>query len=126
MKKIGIIGTRRRDTEEDYILVRDKFLEVYEPGDLIVSGGCKQGGDRFAEVIAKNFDIPIILYKPEPVAPGSPRWMYAKTNYARNTLVAKASDIIIACVASDRKGGTEDTIEKFKKFYPEGKLYYIV
>lgn len=45
MKSIGVIGTRRRDIEEDYILMRDKFFELYEPGDVIVSGGCKQGGE---------------------------------------------------------------------------------
>jgi hypothetical protein len=125
MKSIGIIGTRKRDTEEDYILVRDKFFEIYEPGDFITSGGCKQGGDRFAEVIAQRYDIPIDIYYPDPVPPGSPRWMYTKVNYARNTLVAQNSDTIIACVTDNRKGGTEDTLKKFKRFYPEGIVYLI-
>lgn len=125
MKKIGIIGSRRRDTEADYVVVRDKFLEIYEPGDLIVSGGCKQGGDRFAEVLALNFDIPIIIYRPEPVPSDSPKWAYTKANYDRNTLIAKNSDILLACVASDRKGGTEDTLKKFQNLYPDRTIILV-
>jgi len=127
MKTIGIIGTRRRDVEPDYNLVKDKFFQLYEPGDIIVSGGCKQGGDRFAEIIAQRYNIPIVIYHPEPVAAGSPRWKYTQANYARNTLIAQYSAIIIACVAEDRKGGTEDTIKKFKKLNSNSEeLVYLV
>jgi hypothetical protein len=125
MKNIGIIGSRRRDVEEDYIPVRDKFFEVYEIGDIIVSGGCKKGGDRFAEIIAQRYEIPITIFYPEPVPSGSQKWKYAKANYDRNTLVAEASDIIIACVADDRRGGTEDTLKKFKKLRPEGAIHLV-
>jgi len=125
MKSIGIIGSRRRDTEQDYNLVRDKFFEIYEPGDIIVSGGCKQGGDRFAEIIARRYNITISIYYPEPVPSNSPKWMYAKACYDRNTIVAQNSNIMIACDADDRKGSTEDTLKKFKKFYPENTVYLV-
>ena len=65
MTTIGIIGSRRRDTEDDYHIVENAFFKVYKPGDRICSGGCPKGGDRFAEIIAKKFDIPILLYKAE-------------------------------------------------------------
>lgn len=52
MKRIGIIGSRRRNTFEDFKLTYEAFLKVYRPGDIIVSGGCKEGGDRFAEIIS--------------------------------------------------------------------------
>jgi hypothetical protein len=125
MKTIGIIGSRRRDTEQDYYLVRNKFFELYDKGDSIVSGGCKQGGDRFAELISGLYGIDIVIHRPSLVISGSPRWAYTKANYDRNTLVAQDSDILIACVADDRKGGTEDTIKKFKKFYP-GRTVHLV
>jgi hypothetical protein len=125
MKNIGIVGSRRRDAEADYILVRDKFLEVYEYGDTIVSGGCKQGADRFAELFALWYKIPITIHRPEPVPSGSPRWAHTKANYARNTLIAQDSDILIACVSEDRKGGTENTIKSFKKIHPKNTVILI-
>ena len=51
MKVIGIIGTRRRDTDEDYEIVKEAFLKIYKPGDIICSGLCKRGGDRFATIL---------------------------------------------------------------------------
>ena len=125
MKRIGIVGTRSRDTESDYILVRDKFFEVYEPGDTIVSGGCKQGGDRFAEILNTWYQIPILIHRPESIPPGSPRWMYTQANYARNTLIAQDSDVLIACVSDDHLGGTGDTLKKFRKFYLDGVIYLV-
>jgi hypothetical protein len=52
--KIGIVGSRRRDTEQDYKIVLNKFEELYREGDIIISGGCPKGGDRFAEKIAEK------------------------------------------------------------------------
>ena len=117
MKKIGIIGTRRRDNPEAYSKVTKAVLEVYEEGDWIVSGGCSKGGDRFAQAIAKKFGIPILIYYPN--------WdKYSKgAGLVRNSDIANNSDVLIACVASDRMGGTEDTIRKFKK---KGKTEIIV
>jgi len=119
-KNIGIIGSRRRDTNEDYENIWEAFSRIYDKGDKIVSGGCKQGGDKFAEIIASKLGMTeengdLILHKPKVVSKGSPSFMYAKVNYERNTLVANDSDIIIACVAPDRTGGTEDTLRKFLK-----------
>ena len=107
MKKIGIVGTRRRDTANDRLAVTQQFFEIYEYGDWIVSGGCPEGGDRFAEVIAKDNGIPIIIFYPN--------WKkYGKVaGFIRNTDIADHSDRLIACTAPDRKGGTEDTIHKY-------------
>ncbi len=108
MKYIGIVGTRRRDSQEDYRIVRKVFLEVCEQEDIIISGGCSKGGDRFAEIIAKNFSILIKIFKAD--------WSLGKhAGFLRNTNIAKKSDILIACIAKDRTGGTEDTIRKFLK-----------
>lgn len=115
MKKIGIIGTRKRNIRTDYILVHDAFFEIYEEGDWIVSGHCSKGGDAFAEKIMEDYGIPTLLFPPKKKT----REHY----FARNTLVAEQSDIIIAClvrpseplemVYNRQTGGTEDTIRKF-------------
>jgi len=109
MKKIGIIGTRRRDSAGAYKEVETKFFEIYEEGDWIVSGGCGKGGDRFADKIARKYGIPILTF--------FPNWgKYKKgAGIVRNRDIAIHSDVIIACVAKDRTGGTENTLGQFSK-----------
>ncbi len=120
-KKIIIVGSRRRDTEDDFRLVFDMFKEHYQDGDQIISGGCPQGGDRFAEVIASRMGLTeenagLLIHRPKK--PNGPKWAFAKAFYERNTVVAKeteADSVVIACVALDRTGGTEDTIRKVRR-----------
>lgn len=121
MKKIGIIGSRRRDDREDKLAIWNEFKKWYEKGDIIVSGGCPKGGDRFAEEFAVILGLTeengrLIIHRPKPIPKGSSKYDYMKAFYERNTLVAKDADVLIACVSPDRKGGTEDTIKKFLKF----------
>ena len=116
MKRIGIIGTRKRNIRTDFILTKELFFEVYQEGDWIVSGHCPEGGDAFAEKIAYDYGISILLFPPKK--------KIKKFYFARNTLIAKNSDIIIACVVRPHEpleeilkrefGGTEDTLKKFK------------
>jgi hypothetical protein len=107
--KIGIIGSRRRNTATDFYAVECAFKQLYKEGFSIVSGGCPQGGDAFAEKIAKDNGIPILIFYPN--------WRrYGKAaGFVRNAFIAKEADILIACVASDRKGGTENTIKHYQR-----------
>lgn len=107
MKVIGIVGSRRRNSRSDYQETAIAFMAIYEDGDILVSGGCPQGGDAFAEEIAQRMHIPITLHRAE--------WSkYGRSaGFQRNGLIANDANILIACVAPDRKGGTEDTIKKF-------------
>jgi len=116
--KIGIVGSRRRNKHTDFRLVWEAFQKVYNKGDSIVSGGCPKGGDRFAEMIAKDENINIHLFKPD--------WGKGKhAGFLRNTDIARNSDVLIACVANNRTGGTEDTIKKFEKFHPHGRVVLV-
>lgn len=124
MKKFIIIGSRRRNTEQDFLKVYREFSKYYEDGDIIISGGCPKGGDRFAEIIvAGRLGLTeaaktLLIHRPIKPKNGSPNWAFTKAFYDRNTIVAKEADdntITIACVSSDRKGGTEDTLKKIKK-----------
>ena len=118
MIKIGIIGSRRRNTNKDYIKVVKAFNRVADGYNMIISGGCPKGGDHFAEMIAKEQMVSITIYYAN--------WCVGRhAGFLRNKTIAKNSDILIACVAKDRKGGTEDTIKKFKKFHPNGKIILV-
>ena len=109
MKKIGIIGSRRRDSKEDYDILLKAFLDIYEAGDELVSGGCYKGGDAMCEKIAKEHQIPIKIYYAQWDKLGK------GAGFARNTYIARDSDVLIALVAHDREGGAEDTIKKAEK-----------
>jgi hypothetical protein len=117
-KVIGIIGSRRRDTMTDYRKVANKFKELYEEGDTIVSGGCTAGGDRFAEQIARSFQVPIMIYHAKWKLYGKP------AGFIRNKDIADDADVLIACVSADRTGGTENTIARFKKLGKED-IHYV-
>jgi predicted nucleic acid-binding Zn-ribbon protein len=109
MKTIGIVGSRRRDSKEDLSAFFEVFGKVYKEGDRLVSGGCPKGGDRFAEIVAKQMGLTITIHYPD--------WdKYGKSaGFKRNTNIAEDADVLIAIVAEDRKGGTEDTIKKAEK-----------
>ena len=107
MKTIGIVGSRRRNTPQDYEAVHKALVAILEDGDHIVSGGCPQGGDQFAEVLARRLQIPITIYHAQWNKHGK------AAGFIRNGEIATKADVLIACVASDRTGGTEDTLRKF-------------
>lgn len=132
---IGIVGSRRRNTIDDFELVEAAFRKIYQPGDRIVSGGCPQGGDRFAELIAIQLAAPgkysldylhklslierhwLIKGSGAPIHIHPAEWdKYGKgAGHKRNTYIARDADKLIASPAPDRTGGTEDTITKFRK-----------
>jgi hypothetical protein len=135
---VGIIGSRRRDEAETYFAIRAALMTVYVPErTVIISGGCPKGGDRFAEMIAAELGMPrqvlrsdvpdksvegrrIMIHMPDlaAFASVSPRWRSTRANYARNGLIARDSrDHLIASVAADRAGGTEDTIKKYERIH---------
>lgn len=117
-RTIGIVGSRRRDTEDDYNKVLKAFFKLWTPGDRIVSGGCPEGGDRFAELIALRHQVPIMIHYAAWNRIGD------KAGFERNTDIANDADILIACVAPDRTGGTEDTIKKFQSL-KKGRVIFV-
>lgn len=119
MKTIGIVGTRRRDTDNDFLLVEEAFLKVFQQGDRICSGKCPKGGDRFAVILADFHNAPTLWF------PAEWRKFGKGAGFKRNTDIARESDVLIACVANDRTGGTEDTIEKWKGFHPSRSVVLV-
>ncbi len=115
MKTIGIVGSRSRNSIQDLAAVSKAFMEIYEYGDRMVSGGCPKGGDKFADDIARGRGMTIITHYPEWY-PDSSRYPDKSAGFKRNTKIAQDADVLIACVSADRAGGTEDTIRKFVAF----------
>lgn len=118
--KVGVVGSRRRDTIADKIIVRNaiKYLMKKDPEVTIhlVSGGCPLGADRFAEEVAEELGLNITIHYPDKSKlEAQERWAYAKINFARNTLIAEDCDMLVALPAPDRTGGTENTIATAKK-----------
>ena len=134
---IGIVGTRSRDTYEDQYRVFEALHELlYKLGytaDMpftLVSGGCPKGGDRFAQVYAQADGLPVVvLDEGASCVTGAMNihpalWdKHGKSaGFVRNTYIARDADYLIACVAPNRKGGTEDTIKKFSAKWSEEEL----
>ena len=119
MKIIGIVGSRRRNSITDFAKVYEAFKKIYKDGDWICSGGCGKGADAFAFKIHRKEYIPYLEF------PANWNKHGHGAGFKRNTEIAKHSHILIACVAEDRKGGTEDTIKKFKRFHPDGKVILV-
>lgn len=127
MKKIGIIGTRKRNIITDFHQVKEAFFEIYQEGDWIVSGHCPKGGDAFAEKIAYDYGIPILLFPPKK--------KIREEFFARNTLIAEWSDVLIACLVNPQdslediykrtSGGSEDTLRKFMKILGYQKFHSV-
>lgn len=119
--KVGIVGSRRRNGPQDKELLRQALnvlLKKLKEGQSIslVSGGCPMGADRFAEELALDMRLFINIHYPNKQAmPNASRYEdFVIMYHARNTLIARECDMLIALVAEDRKGGTEDTIKKAK------------
>lgn len=132
--KVGIIGARIRNTEMDKQKIKFKLVEIMNKLEVthIVSGGAKKGGDRFAEELAKEFNIGMLIFKPIPT---SNRSAAIRALFVRNTDVAKNSDILIASVdpefdtlekvLASKRGGTNDTIKKFIKFHGKENIHLV-
>jgi len=139
--KIGIVGSRRRNSDEDYnklIYTFDRivgeFLSIYF-GQLevtIVTGDCDEGGDKFAREMADEYKC--ILDEKKIKHPQTGEEMDFKNHkrfpyltmcgifYSRNEEIAKEPlDYLIALVAPDRKGGTENTIRHFRRLHKDWK-----
>ena len=108
MKTIGIVGSRTRNSLPDFTAVKNVFDKLYDYGDRVVSGGCPQGGDAFAEEIAKRRGLTITIHYPD--------WVEGKqAGFLRNTKIAEDCDVLIACLDPTNGRGTQDTIDRVRK-----------
>lgn len=116
--KVAIVGSRRRtDRETVEILVGALGHDV-----VVVSGGCR-GPDQWAAEAARKRGLEVVEHLPALPDKGAPRWAFTRAYHARNQAVVDDADRVVALIAPDRTGGTEDTI---RRAHAAGKMVKIL
>ena len=104
--RIGIVGSRRRIDREAIVAAIGRL-----PLGTIVITGAARGPDSWAEQAARARGLEVVVHSPD-LGGVHARWQAAERYYARNQRIVDDADRIIAFVAPDRTGGTEDTIRR--------------
>ena len=124
--KIAIVGSRRYENKKkikDFIF---KLKQEHGEDTIVVSGGCKDGADRYAKKYTLELGLQYEEYPPSHFShnlfcPLPESWYgkpYSVKNYhVRNKIIAGTSDFIVAFIPNGEKSsGTESTINYAKKF----------
>lgn len=112
---LAVAGSRRRaDREhvETRVALELARLEAATGGPVgVVSGGAR-GVDSWAVGVARRTGRAWRELLPElgSVPEGAPRWAYTRRYHERNAALAAAGAVLLAFVAPDRTGGTENTL----------------
>lgn len=107
--KVAVVGSRRYGKRE---LVMDEIAKL-PPGTVVVSGGCR-GPDTWAVEAARARGLKVLVIMPD-LQGCRRRFEHTRRYHERNQRVADACDRVVAFVAANRKGGTEDTIRRARK-----------
>ena len=131
--KIAIVGSRRYENKKkikDFIF---KLKQEYGTDTIIVSGGCKQGADKYAKKYALELGLQYEEYPPfhevHNLYCTMPESRYGKPYniknfFARNKIIAGTSDMVVGFIPDGIEGrGTMNTIDYAKKF---SKKYVII
>ena len=131
--KIAIIGSRRYENKRKIKEFIFKLKNTYGPSTISVSGGCKQGADRYAKKYALELGLQYEEYPPfhevNNLYCPLPESRYSKPYsmkyfFARNKIIAGTSDFIVGFIPDGVEGrGTLNTIDYAKKF---SKKYVII
>jgi predicted Rossmann fold nucleotide-binding protein DprA/Smf involved in DNA uptake len=113
MLRLAVVGSRRRtDREHVETTILRVVAELAGSGAVvIVSGGCR-GVDTWAAELARRRGWVLEEHLPDLAGldTAAPRWRFAQRYHARNAEIAAACEVMLAFVAPDRRGGTEDAI----------------
>ena len=107
--KYGIVGSRRRKDRETVLA----FVDELKKDDVVISGGAR-GVDTWAVEAATAKGLRTRIIRPDTSGCRT-RFQVADAYYERNRRIAFECDVLIAFVAPDRRGGTENTIEHARR-----------
>ena len=123
--KVAFVGSRRYENKKkikDFVF---KLKQQYGEKTIIVSGGCKDGADRYAKKYALELGLMYEEYPPfhEPynLYCTMPESRYGKdfnmkNFFARNKIIAGTSDFIVAFIPEGvEANGTKNVLEYAKK-----------
>jgi len=111
--KIAIVGSRRYENKKkikDFIF---KLKKEYGEDTIIVSGGCKQGADRYAKKYALELGLQYEEYPPfhevHNLYCTMPSSRYGKPYniknfFARNKIIAGTSDMVVGFIPDGVEG----------------------
>ena len=123
--KIGIVGSRRYENKKkikDFIF---KLKQEHGEDTIIVSGGCKDGADRYAKKYALELGLQYEEYPPFhevhnlycTISANRYSKPYSVKNFfARNKIIAGTSDMVVGFIpAGVESNGTMSTIRYAEK-----------
>ena len=123
--KVAIVGSRKYENRrkiKDFIF---KLKQQYGEDTIIVSGGCKQGADKYAKKYALELGLQYEEYPPFHEVHNLycvlPKTRYSKdfnmrNFYVRNKIIASVCDYIIAFIPEGvEASGTKSVLEYSKK-----------
>ena len=124
--KVGVVGSRRYENKKkikDFIF---KLKNEYGTDTTIVSGGCKDGADRYAKKYALELGLQYEEYPPAhfphnlycPLPKSRYGKEYSPKNYhVRNKIIAGTCKYIVAFKKKNEDSkGTDSVITYAKKF----------
>ena len=131
--KIAIVGSRRYENRRKIKEFIFKLKNEYGTNTIIVSGGCKQGTDKYAKKYALELGLQYEEYPPfhevHNLYCPLPESCYSKPYnvkyfFARNKIIAGTCDFIVGFIPEGvESSGTMNTIDYAKKF---DKKYIII
>jgi len=107
--RVGIVGSRRRLDRRSVA----GFVNGVPSSCLVVSGGCR-GVDAWAVEAARARGMQTRELRPQ-LAGARNYGEISQRYYDRNQRIVEASDVLVAFVAPDRTGATEDTIRRARQ-----------
>ena len=131
--KIGLVGSRKYENKKrikDFIfkLKKEKGTQT-----TIVSGGCKDGADKYVKKYTLELGLQYVEYPPFhsthslycPLPESRFNQPFAMKNFfVRNKIIAQASDIVVGFIPKGvDSNGTNNTLQYAKKF---GKKILII
>ncbi len=108
-RRIAIVGSRRRADQHNVVA----FVASLPAGVVVVSGGCR-GVDTWAAEAARARGLAVVEHRPGGTGVRT-RAEAVRRYHERNARVVADADMVVAFVAEDRKGGTENTIRHAKR-----------
>ncbi len=124
--KIAVVGSRRYENKRKIKEFIFKLKEEYGTDTIIVSGGAKQGADRYAKKYTLELGLQYEEYPPfhevHNLYCTMPESRYdkpfsMKNFFARNKIIAGTSDIIVAFIPEGVEArGTMNVLEYAQKF----------
>ena len=123
--KVGIVGSRNYESKRK---IKELIYKLKNTSDtlLIASGGCKDGADKYAKKYALELNCQYLEFNPSHTTKNLysalhenfySKPYHAKNFFARNTMLAKYCDVIVAFIPNGEDSkGTMHTLREAKKY----------